>query len=74
MISNTNEQGYGRTLTPNATSNDGKLNLVGLAKQNWIKLSIFIPFPIQIDGEYIELDKDTIAISLLKEGLSIITG
>lgn len=104
MISNTNEQGYGRTLTPHATTNDGKLNLVGLPKQNWIKLSLFmlqiglfkqplqrksllekkvtqiqikgknIPFPIQIDGEYIELDKDTIAISVLKGGLSIITG
>ena len=104
MISNTNEQGYGRTLTPNAITNDGKLNLVGLPKQNWIKLSLFmlqiglfkqplqrknllekevtqiqikgtrLPFPIQIDGEYIELDKDTIAISILKGGLTIITG
>ena len=104
IISNTNEQGYGRTLTPNATTNDGKLNLVGLPKQNWIKLSIFmlqiglfkqplqrknllekeitqiqimrknLPFPIQIDGEYIELDKETIAISVLKGALSIITG
>jgi diacylglycerol kinase family enzyme len=33
-----------------------------------------LPFPIQIDGEYIELDKETIAISVLKGGLSIITG
>ena len=104
MISNTNEQGYGRTLTPQAKTNDGKLNLVGLPKQNWIKLSLFmlqiglfkqplqkknllekeitqiqikgknLPFPIQIDGEYIELDEDTISISVLKGGLSIITG
>jgi diacylglycerol kinase family enzyme len=33
-----------------------------------------LPFPIQIDGEYIELDKETIAISVLKGALSIITG
>ena len=104
MISNTNEQGYGRTLTPNAITNDGKLNLVSLPKQNWINLSLFmlqiglfkqplkrenllekeitqiqikatnLPFPVQIDGEYIEIDKNTIAISVLKGGLTIITG
>ena len=33
-----------------------------------------LPFPIQIDGEYIELNEDTISISVLKGGLSIITG
>lgn len=104
MISNTNEQGYGRTLTPTAITNDGKLNLVSLPKQNWIKLSLFmlqiglfkrplqrknllekeitqiqikgtkLPFPIQIDGEYIELDKETITINVLKGGLTIIAG
>ena len=104
MISNTNEQGYGRTLTPHAKTNDGKLNFVSLPKQNWIKLFLFmlqiglfkqplqrknllekkitqiqikgnnLPFPIQIDGEYIELDTDTVAISVLKSGLTIITG
>ena len=104
MISNTNEQGYGRTLTPTAITNDGKLNLVSLPKQNWIKLSLFmlqiglfkrplqrknllekeitqiqikgtkLPFPIQIDGEYIELDKETISINVLKGGLTIIAG
>lgn len=104
MISNTSEQGYGRTLTPKAKTNDGKLNLVGLPKQNWLKLFGFmlqiglfkkplqrknlvekeitqldikgnsIPFPIQIDGEYLELNKDNITISILKGGLNIITG
>jgi YegS/Rv2252/BmrU family lipid kinase len=104
MISNTNEQGYGRTLTPSAKTNDGKLNLVSLPKQNWVKLSLFmlqiglfkqplqrkkllekevtqiqikgtnLPFPIQIDGEYLEIEKNTIAISVLKGGLTIITG
>ena len=33
-----------------------------------------LPFPIQIDGEYIELNTDTVAISVLKNGLTIITG
>ena len=103
MISNTSEQGYGRTLTPKAITNDGKLNLVGLPKQHWFKLSGFmlqiglfkkplqrknlfekeitqleiksnsIPFPIQIDGEYLEINKDTVVISVLKGGLEIIT-
>ncbi len=42
MISNTNEQGYGRTLTPTAVTNDGMLNLAALPKQNWLKLSSFM--------------------------------
>ena len=42
MISNTNEQGYGRTLTPTAVTNDGKLNLATLPQQNWLKLSSFM--------------------------------
>ena len=41
MISNTNEQGYGRTLNPHATTNDGKLNLVGLP-QTELDKAIFI--------------------------------
>lgn len=104
MISNTNEQGYGRTLTPKADTTDGKLNLVGVPRQNWLKLFSFmfqmgifkhpilknkllekeitqyqvkgkrLPFPIQIDGEYIELNKNIVTISVLEGGLTIITG
>lgn len=42
MLSNTNEQGYGFSLTPKAVTNDGMLDLVFVEKQHWLNLLYFV--------------------------------
>ena len=42
MISNTNKQGYGISLSPNAKTNDGILNLIYLKKSNIFNLFYLI--------------------------------
>lgn len=103
FISNSNEMGYGMSLTPNASLVDGKLNLVLIPKIsviNQIKLglhivskkaevfkmaqhslieNIAIELPekifvdIQLDGEYHNLKTNKIEVSVIKNGLEIIS-
>lgn len=103
FISNSNEMGYGMSLTSKASLQDGWLDLVVVSKLNFIKklafgiyvlsnkiekfkkvqylliqkLNIEIPnkvnTDIQIDGEYHNLKTNKIAITIIKNGLEIIT-
>ncbi|WP_298117471.1 diacylglycerol kinase family protein [Flavobacterium sp.] len=103
FISNSNEMGYGMSLTPNASLIDGKLNLVLIPKIsliNQIKLglhiiskkseaykmaqhslieNIAIELPekifvdIQVDGEYHNLKTNKVNVSVIKNGLEIVS-
>lgn len=103
FISNSNEMGYGMSLTPNASLIDGKLNLVLIPKIssiNQIKLglhvvskkaevfkmaqhslieNIAVELPekifvdIQLDGEYHNLKTNKIEVSVIKNGLEIVS-
>jgi len=103
FISNSNEMGYGMSLTPNASLIDGKLNLLVIPKINLfsqIKLglhvvskksevfkkaqhslieNIAIELPekifvdIQLDGEYHNLKTNKIEVSVIKNGLEIVS-
>jgi len=103
FVSNSNEMGYGMSLTPNASLIDGKLNLVLIPKIsliNQIKMglhvvskkaevfkmaqhslieNIAIELPekifvdIQLDGEYHNLKTNKIEISVIKNGLEIVS-
>jgi YegS/Rv2252/BmrU family lipid kinase len=103
FISNSNEMGYGMSLTSKASLQDGWLDLLVVSKLNYVKKLAFgiyvlskkiekfkkgqhsliqnliIEIPnkintdIQIDGEYHNLKTNKIAISIIKNGLEIIT-
>ena len=47
LISNLNQQGYNFTLTPNAKSNDGNLEMVFIEKLNFFKILKLLVFVIQ---------------------------
>lgn len=100
LLSNTDQLGYNKTLTPNASLFDGKLDMVRVEKSNPLALSIFMffaffkKFPaftkisreqleelrlqstdelkIQLDGERIELDTNTLDIKVLPKALEVI--
>jgi diacylglycerol kinase family enzyme len=101
LLSNTDQLGYNRTLTPDASLFDGKLDMVRIEKSNPLALSIFMffaffkkfpPFAkvrreqldglklqsankelkIQLDGEKLELDTDTLDIKVLPKALEVI--
>lgn len=67
MIANTNQQGYGLSLTPNAKTNDGFLNLIGIPEQSRFGLlsimlkTVFFGLPtlnrknIQMTGKQFEI-------------------
>lgn len=103
FVSNSNEMGYGMSLTPNASLVDGKLNLVLIPKIsliNQIKFglhvvskksevfkmaqhslieNITIELPekifvdIQLDGEYHNLKTNKIEVTVIKNGLEIVS-
>ena len=103
FVANSNEMGYGMSLTPNASLTDGKLDLLIIQKislVNKIKFglhvlskkqevfdraqhrlieNIAIELPdkifvdIQLDGEYHNLKTNKIDISVIKNGLEIVS-
>ena len=103
FVSNSNEMGYGMSLTPKASLQDGWLDLVMVSKLSFIdklnlgihvlsnkvekfkkaqhslvqKLSIEIPTnigtDIQIDGEYHNVRTNKINVSIIKNGLEILS-
>lgn len=101
LLSNTDQLGYNKTLTPDASLFDGKLDMVRVEKSNPLALSIFMffaffnKFPrfakvtreqleevrlqssakelkIQLDGEILELDTNTLDIKVLHQALEVI--
>ena len=68
MIANTNQQGYGLSLTPNAKTNDGVLDLIGVAEQSKLKLlaimlkTVFFGLP-SLDKKNIQLTGEKFKIS-----------
>jgi len=101
LLSNTDQLGYNKTLTPDASLFDGKLDMVRVEKSNPLALSIFMffaffnkfpPFAkvtreqleevrlqsadkelkIQLDGEILELDTNTLDIKVLPKALEVI--
>ena len=101
LLSNTDQLGYNKTLTPDASLFDGKLDMVRVEKSNPLALSIFMffaffnkfpPFTrvtreqleevrlqssakelkIQLDGEILELDTNTLDIKVLHKALEVI--
>lgn len=100
LFSNTDQLGYNKTLTPNASLFDGKLDMVRVEKSNPLALSIFMffaffkKFPsfskisreqleelrlqsssqlkIQLDGERLELNTNTLDIKVLPKALEVI--
>lgn len=102
FISNSNEMGYGMSMTPHAILDDGKLNLVIVPKINLFKkicfglLMIFkslekVSFVkslevtkivckhssqqliLQVDGEFLVTNEQTIVIAVLPKALNVIT-
>lgn len=103
FISNSNEMGYGMSLTPKASLNDGWLDLVTVSKLNFIEklllgfyvvtnkiekhhkanhsliqnVTIEMPKKIflnaQIDGEYHHLKTNIIEVSVIRNGLNVLT-
>jgi len=101
LFSNTNQLGYNRTLTPDASLFDGKLDMIRVEKAHPLVLSTFMffaffrkfppvakvhrmqldavrlscaekPLKIQLDGEELELDTNTLDIGILPGSLEII--
>jgi len=101
LLSNTDQLGYNKTLTPDASLFDGKLDMVRIEKSNPLALSIFMffaffnkfpPFTkvtreqleevrlqssakelkIQLDGEKLELNTNTLDIKVLPKALEVI--
>ena len=101
LFSNTNQLGYNRTLTPDASLFDGKLDMIRVEKAHPLFLSSFIffaffrKFPavfkshrmqldamrlasseksikIQLDGEQLEIENDTLDIGILPSSLAVI--
>jgi diacylglycerol kinase (ATP) len=100
MFSNTDQLGYNKTLTPNASLFDGKLDMVRVEKSTPLALSAFMFFAffkrypsftkisrgqlrqlrlqsannikIQLDGEIVKLDSNTLDIKVLPKALDII--
>lgn len=100
LFSNTDQLGYNKSLTPNASLFDGKLDMVRVEKSNPLALSVFMffaffkkfpPFTkisreqleelrlkgseelkIQLDGEKLALDTNTLDIKVLPKALEVI--
>lgn len=101
LLSNTDQLGYNKTLTPDASLFDGKLDMVRIEKSNPLALSIFMffaffnkfpPFAkvtreqlekvrlqssakelkIQLDGERLDLNTNTLDIKVLPKALEVI--
>jgi len=72
LISNLNQQGYNFTLTPNAKSNDGNLEMVFIKKLNIFKILKLLIFTLQrkefISNEVHRKSFSKMRITNLKEG------
>lgn len=80
LIANTNEQGYGISLTPMAKTNDGKLNLIVVPKLSLVQLFYFglcvlrgKPIPphkkiLHLKGDYFKLQSTTKGLAFQIDG------
>lgn len=80
LIANTNEQGYGISLTPMAQTNDGELNLLAIPRHSWLQLIYFAictlfgkPIHshqkvIHIPGNYFKLKSENSPLSFQIDG------